>query len=105
MISNMTPALILIIGAFIAPLLQGRVRGAFMLALPLLGLWQVMGLEHGAHGQIELFGQTLTTLRVDKLSLLFGYIFHLAAFLSVIYALHIKDTVQQVAGLSSRFPP
>lgn len=100
MISSMNPALILIIGAFVAPLLQGRVRGAFMLALPLLGLWQVIGLEHGAYGQFELFGQTLTTLRVDKLSLLFGYIFHLAAFLSVIYALHIKDTVQQVAGLS-----
>ena len=39
-------------------------------------------------------------MRVDKLSLIFGYIFTIASFLSVIYALHVKDTVQQVAGLS-----
>ena len=38
-------------------------------------------------------------LRVDTLSLLFGYIFLIAALLGVIYALHVRDTVQHVAGL------
>ena len=38
-------------------------------------------------------------MRVDKLSLLFGYIFLLAVLLSVIYALHVDDTMQHVAGL------
>ena len=83
----------------LVPLFGGRLRGLYMLALPLAGLWLTLGLEHGSYGQIELFGHTLVTLRVDKLSLVFGYIFHIAAFLSVIYSLHLKDTVQQVAGL------
>lgn len=100
MTSGMTPALVLIVGAFLVPLLRGRVRAAFMLALPLIGLYLTIGLEHGTFGQVDLFGHTLVTLRVDKLSLLFGYIFHLAAFLAVIYALHMKDTVQQVTGLA-----
>jgi multicomponent Na+:H+ antiporter subunit D len=100
MTSPVTPALVLLLGAFLVPVLPLRLRGVYMLALPLAGLWQTLALDHGSYGQIEIFGQTLVTLRVDKLSLLFAYIFHLAAFLCVIYALHVKDTVQQVAGLS-----
>lgn len=34
-----------------------------------------------------------------KLSLLFAYLFHLACFICLIYALHVKDRVQLVAGL------
>jgi len=47
-----------------------------------------------------MFGHTLTLLRVDKLSLIFGYVFFIAAELAIIYALHVKDPVQQVAGLA-----
>jgi multicomponent Na+:H+ antiporter subunit D len=38
-------------------------------------------------------------MRVDKLSLLFGYLFHLASFIAIVFALHVRDTTQQVAGL------
>lgn len=34
-----------------------------------------------------------------KLSLLFAYLFHIACFICLIYALHVKDKVQIVAGL------
>ena len=30
----------------------------------------------------------------------FGYIFHLAAFLAAVYALHVRDTVQHVAAMT-----
>ena len=46
-----------------------------------------------------IFGYTLSPVRIDSLSLLFGYIFHIAAIISIIYAFHIKDAVQQMAGL------
>ncbi len=48
---------------------------------------------------MRLFDYELTVVRVDRLSLVFGYIFHLAAFLAAIYALHVKDTVQHVAAM------
>jgi multicomponent Na+:H+ antiporter subunit D len=38
-------------------------------------------------------------MTADELSLLFGYIFHIAAFVLVIYTLHLRDTMQHVAGL------
>ncbi|MEO8164238.1 MAG: Na(+)/H(+) antiporter subunit D, partial [Betaproteobacteria bacterium] len=42
---------------------------------------------------------TLTLMRVDRLSLLFGYVFLIAAILNVICAMHSSDTVQHVAAL------
>jgi multicomponent Na+:H+ antiporter subunit D len=100
MIEAIPPGLILIVGAFFSLALPGRVRQAFMVLLPVLGFWQLTQLEHGSFAQLELFGQTLTLLRVDKLSLVFGYIFFIASAISVIFAMHIRDSVQQVAGLS-----
>lgn len=99
MIDMLPPGLILILGGLAVPLMRGQVRNIFMLALPVLGLWQTLQLVPGNHGEIEMFGQTLVMLRVDKLSLVFAYIFHIAAFLCVIYAWHVKDAVQQVTGL------
>ncbi len=92
-------ALLLIFGAALVPLLRGRLRAAYVLLLPIATLAIVSGLAHGEHGQVQLLGQTLILMRVDRLSLLFGYIFLIAAFLNAIYALHVEDTVQHVAGL------
>jgi multicomponent Na+:H+ antiporter subunit D len=76
-----------------------RVRGVATLVLPLLGLWQLCVLPYGNYGEVEIFGYALTTLRLDKLSFVFGLIFHIAAFLAALYALHVRDPLQQVAAL------
>lgn len=99
MIEALPPGAVLIAGGLLSALLRGRVQSAFLLVLPLLGLWQLIELPHGVHHQLTLFGQTLAPVRVDTLSLLFGYVFHIAAFLAALYAWHVRDTVQQVAGM------
>ena len=99
-IEHLSPGLILVIGAFLVPVLRGHLRAGYMLLLPLLCGWQMLSLETGDYGTFNAFDYPLVMMRVDKLSLIFGYIFTIASFLSVIYALHVKDTVQQVAGLS-----
>jgi multicomponent Na+:H+ antiporter subunit D len=100
MIGEVSPGLILVVGAVFVPLCKGRFRSAFMLLLPVLAFWHLTGLPHGEAGQAQLLGLNLITLRVDKLSLLFGYIFLIAAFLAVIYSLHVDDTLQHVAALT-----
>lgn len=92
-------AMILILGAAAVPLLRGRLRQLWMLALPVAAFAYLWSLPAGQHGQVELLGQALVLMRVDKLSQLFGTIFLIAAFLSVIYAWHVEDTTQHVAGL------
>jgi multicomponent Na+:H+ antiporter subunit D len=99
MIANLSPGLILILGAVLVPVLPGIVRKLYMLALPLLAGWQLYGLPMGDFGQAALFGYQITLLRVDALSVPFGTIFIIAAFLNVIYGLHQRDAMQEVASL------
>jgi multicomponent Na+:H+ antiporter subunit D len=89
---------------FVAALLvlvtRGTLRSAIMLAAPLLGglhLWFDVG--PNILVIYQLLEYDLIVMRTDQLSLVFGYIFHIAAFVLVIYTLHLKDTVQHVSGL------
>ncbi len=99
MIDQLPPALILVIGSLLIPFLKGRFRSIYMLLLPVAGFAHLLGLSPGEYWRIGVFDYSLTLVRIDRLSLVFGYIFHIAAFLSVIYALHVKDNTQHVAGL------
>jgi multicomponent Na+:H+ antiporter subunit D len=99
MIASLPPGFILILGGLLAPLVPARARPAYMLALPVLGFIHLLGLDPGQYGLIEFFTYNLVHVRVDKLSLAFGYIFYIATLLALIYALHVRDPVQQVAGL------
>ncbi len=98
MIGEFSPGLILIAGGLLIPLLKPVLRGPFTLLLPVFAFIYLLTLPHGEFGQIGLFDLPLVTLRVDRLSLLFGYIFLLAALLGAIYALQERDLVQQVAA-------
>ncbi|WP_298636419.1 Na(+)/H(+) antiporter subunit D [uncultured Umboniibacter sp.] len=100
MISSVIPFLPLMLGALAALSLRGWARNIIMLAAPIVGALNLMGLEHGVFWSMEFMGYTLEPVKVDKLSLMFGYLFHLAALIAIIYALHVKDTVQHVAGLA-----
>lgn len=98
--NSVLPFLPLMIGALAAVFLRGWLRSAIILAAPIVGAVNLMGLEHGVFWSIEFMGYALEPVRVDKLSMMFGYLFHLASFIAVLYALHVKDTVQHVAGLA-----
>ncbi len=94
------PALPLFLGAALSGVLTGRARAAVMLGAPLLGALGLYQLTSGTTTSLDLFGLTLTPVRVDNLSLLFGYLFHLAAFIGVLFALHVRDRIQDVAALA-----
>jgi multicomponent Na+:H+ antiporter subunit D len=87
---DIPPFVVFFAGALAVGFTRGRVRQLLLLAIPVLGGLNLLGAEAGVHMQFEFLGYTLTPFRVDKLSLLFGYLFHLAAFIGFIYALHLK---------------
>ncbi len=82
---------------------------SFLLLLPLLSAAQLLFqvFTHpvafwgpdGFQIPFTLFGYDLMPIHIDRLSLVWGTIFHIAAFLSVLYALHVKDSVQHVSAL------
>jgi multicomponent Na+:H+ antiporter subunit D len=98
MIADLPPGLILILGALLTPFLRSPFRRYWMLALPVLALVQLLTLPQGVHAQTQLFSYTLTFLRVDGLSFIFGVIFLIAAILNVIYGWEDDDAVQQVSS-------
>lgn len=93
------PALLLICGGLVLPLLPAALRGALTLALPLVGIALLLSLPAGVSGQVTLFGFALDTIRVDALALIFALIFHIAALIAAVYALHERDRMQQSASL------
>lgn len=100
MLDQIPVAFLFFAAALALPLLpRGQIRGALLLAIPLIAGWHVWSIPAGNLVQYEFFDFTLDLMRVDKLSRVFGLIFCLAAFLTNLYAWHIRDTVQQVAAL------
>jgi len=99
MIEGLNPALILIVGALLVPLLPQPWRRAYVIALPLVSMLQLLMHSHGIFAEISLHGLTLQTFRLDSLSFVFGLIFHIAAVLGVIYAIHDDDPIHPTAGL------
>ena len=100
MLWGIPPGLLLIAGAFVVPLLPGAWRKTYMTLLPLAGLWALAGAQPGTFYSFNFFAYELSPVRIDGLSLIFGYIFHIAATLSVIFAWHNEDVVEQMAGLA-----
>ena len=99
MIEGLPPGMILILGALGIPLLGGRWKQAYMLALPVLAFVQIALLPSDFVSTASMFGYELVLVRVDELSRIFGFIFTLAAFLGVIYALHVDNDVEYVSAL------
>jgi len=94
-----SPFIIFFVGALLAAFTRGTGRATIMLALPLIGAWNLAALPADVSVPLQLFDMDLELLRVDRLSILFGYLFHLAALIGVIFSLHVKDTMQHVSGL------
>ncbi|MBC8352390.1 MAG: Na(+)/H(+) antiporter subunit D [Planctomycetes bacterium] len=102
MIYSVPPGMFLILGALLIPFLRGRVRSTALLLLPILSalhLLAFVSVPAVTHYSLHVFGYELTPTHIDGLSLVWGYIFHIAAFVSALYSLHVKDAVQHVSGL------
>jgi len=99
MIDIVPPAFIFIFGAFLLPFLRGRLlRQTVQLIVPLIAFVDLLYMHHGTYWVYNFLGYDLILGRVDKLSMVFGYVFVIVAFLGMVYALHIKEYGQHVAA-------
>lgn len=98
-IANLPPGFVMMVGALFVPLFSRRIQPWVVLALSSISLALFVMTPADTYGNIELFGAELNVVRIDNLSRPFGLVFHLAAIVSAIYALHVRDTRQHVAGV------
>ena len=103
--SSLPPFLIFFIGALVVPLLRNvpRIRMAWLVLIPVAGALNAMGIQEGYTLDYQLLGYSLTLVRADRLSILFGHLFHLGAFIAIVYSLHLKKgdhaTVQHTSAV------
>ena len=97
---GIAPAFVFFAGGALVALLRGWPQRAALLLTPVVGGLNIAFLKAGTFGHYELFDYGLLMVRADTLSLLFGYLFHLAAFIGAVFALQVRDTGQHVAGLA-----
>jgi len=97
--SELPPFLFFFIAALVVAFAGPALRIGAMLILPLVSLAALWVTGTGNHWELSLLDYQLQIYRVDRLSTLFGYLFHIAALIAIIYSLHIKDRLQQVASM------
>ena len=96
MINWVHPAFIFILGALVLPFLQSKSRKLrlaheiYVLVIPFIGFANLLLMEEGTNWSFDFFRHQVVIIRVDKLSLLFGYVFVALLFLGNLYSLHIK---------------
>lgn len=105
LLAEINPGLWVILAGLICTLLPiGHARKAFVIAAPIFAgllIFQLYGMEAGAHfGGVVQFGPVeLTTLRIDNLSVVWGYLFCLAGVINGIFALHEKCRITDSSAL------
>ena len=96
---NLPPGMLIIIGALFLPVFPKKMQGWGALALPILSFAHLMMFQDGYSMQMDFQGMDLEPIRVDRLSLIFGYVFHLAAVMAGLFALKVEDPIQHVSGM------
>ncbi len=95
---GLPPFAIFFAGALLLALAPARARPWITLAIPIAGLINMTTLTDGTHYNIALFDVGIILLKADTLSMLFGWLFHIAAILGALFALHDRDLMQQSAS-------
>ncbi|MCH1486939.1 MAG: Na(+)/H(+) antiporter subunit D, partial [Alphaproteobacteria bacterium] len=99
MLLNM-PGMMLIIGALAVPLLPSSIRHGYMLAVIAVSGWSVWQMSHDQTMTATLAGIDLILVRAEAITKPFALVFHIAAALNVIYAMHENAKITTTAGLA-----
>jgi len=106
------PGLIICLGGFLIPFIPWkRVKLAYFIALPLAGLAILLSTSLGVFGEIpawpgalhkwnvSFLEYTLDIVRINKMSMLFAYVYVTAAFCMNIYALKVDNDWEHVVAM------
>jgi multicomponent Na+:H+ antiporter subunit D len=99
MIDWIPPAFILLAGALALPFLPKKTRSTAFIFFTFCALLVVWFIPQETTFEVEVMSYTLSMLKVDALSRVFGIIFAFICLAGGIYAFHIKETGQQCAAL------
>ena len=97
-ISALPPAVVLMLGALLVPLVGARLRPLVVLGLPLVALAQVWLVADGPALEVAFLDYRLTVFQGDALSRFFATIFCIMAFGGGLYAINQRSVVELAAA-------
>ena len=86
MIHSLPPGSIMVLGALLLPFIGKRLSAYGALILSAVSLAVFLTAPENWAVPLEILGQELNMVRVDRLSWIFGLVFHSAAITAAIYA-------------------
>jgi multicomponent Na+:H+ antiporter subunit D len=92
------PALILLVGGFVLPLVPARLKKTFLLLVPILAYSVVLTMARGEFAHVRFLQWTLTFGRVDALSLVFAHIMSLMCIIGTLFGLQVEEDAQHIAA-------
>ena len=99
-LTQLPPGSVMMLGALLVPILPRKAQGWYALLLPFLSFAHLLTFDTGYVFKMEVMGYPLEPIRIDKLSLIFGYVFHIAAVMAGLFALKVEDPIQHLCGMS-----
>lgn len=98
MSSWVPPAAIFIAGALLLPFFHTRFRQAILLIVPALAFVNLLNMTEGVSYTVGFLDYQLVFGRVDRLSMVFAFIFVIMGFAGALFALHVKKVGEHIAA-------
>ena len=92
------PALFFFLGSLLLPLFRGKAKKAFIMLIPVLAIISVALTRYGLYGEYNFLNIVGLFGRVDRLSMVFAWVFVIMSFLGALYALNREEDGHHAAG-------
>jgi len=92
------PALFFFLGSLLLPLFRGKAKKGFILLIPILAMISVAMTQYGLYGEYHFLNIACLFGRVDRLSMVFAWVFVIMSFLGALYALNREEDGHHAAG-------
>ncbi|MDA8020688.1 MAG: Na(+)/H(+) antiporter subunit D [Thermoanaerobaculia bacterium] len=99
-LQSLPPGVIMAVGGLLLLALRGRALQFGLVVLPVVSYGHLLALPAEHVVQLTIMGLDLVPVRIDRLAMVWGHVFHWAAILSAVYALHVQDRVQHAAAIA-----
>ena len=96
---SLPPFFIFVAGAALICLLPQRWQGRSSLMITIAALLNFLSISQGVYWEVAILDYKLTLGRVDTLGYLFCLLFHIAAVIAALFAVHVRDPIQNISAL------
>ena len=96
---SLPPFFIFVAGAALIFLLPQRWQGWSSFIITIVALLNFLSISQGVYWEVAILDYKLTLGRVDTLGYLFCLLFHIAAVIAALFAVHVRDPIQNISAL------